>query len=192
MPEVTIKEEEILSDKHFVLKNIHFDIRRKDGEWQTQEREVFDHGNAVTVLLYNKEQRTIILIRQFRIATYVNGNASGMLIETCAGLLEENEEPGEAIIREIKEETGYEIKEVEKVFEGYSSAGSLTELLYLYIAPYTKSQQKNKGGGLAEEGEDIRVLELPFDHAVEMMQRGEIRDLKTIILLQHLLLKQIL
>lgn len=192
MPEVTIKEEEILSDKHFVLKNIHFDIRRKDGEWQTQEREVFDHGNAVTVLLYNKEQRTIILIRQFRIATYVNGNASGMLIETCAGLLEENEEPGEAIIREIKEETGYEIKEVEKVFEGYSSAGSLTELLYLYIATYTKSQQKNKGGGLAEEGEDIRVLELPFDHAVEMMQRGEIRDLKTIILLQHLLLKQIL
>ena len=192
MAEVRVNEEQIISAKHFVLKNINFDILKKDGKWQTQNREVFDHGNAVAVLLYNKEQRTVILTKQFRIATYINGNATGMLTEACAGLLEGDEDPEDAVIREIKEETGYHITHVEKVYEAYSSAGSLTELLYLYIAEYASGQQKGEGGGLAEEGEEINVLEMSFDEATDMMEKGEIRDAKTIILLQYLKLKKVL
>jgi nudix-type nucleoside diphosphatase (YffH/AdpP family) len=192
MAQVNIRDEKILSDEHFVLKRIDFDIRKKNGEWETQKREVFDHGNAVTVLLYNKEAGTVILTKQFRIATYVNGNKDGMLIETPAGLLEEGESPEEGMIREIKEETGYEIPEVQKVFEAYTSAGSLTELVYFYIAPYRKEQKVAKGGGLEEEGEELKVMELAFDKALGMIDSGEIRDVKTIMLLQYAVLKNLL
>lgn len=192
MAEVRINENKILSGDRFTLNNINFDIMKNNGKWKTQNRQVFDHGNAVTVLLYNREQRTIILTKQFRIATYINGNASGMLTETCAGLLEENENPDEAVIREVKEETGYAITEVEKVYEAYSSAGSLTELLFLYIGEYSKEQLMGNGGGLEEEGEKIEVLELPFDEAVQMMESGAIKDAKTIILLQHLKMRNLL
>jgi GDP-mannose pyrophosphatase NudK len=191
MAQVKIKEEKILSDNHYILKEVQFDIQKKNGEWETQKREVFDHGNAVTALLYNTEKQTIILTQQFRVATYLNGNGSGMLTETPAGLLEGKEPPERAIIREIEEETGYEIPEVQKVFEAYSSAGSLTELVYYYVAPYTKAQKISKGGGLEEEGEELKILEIPFAEAVEMVERGQIKDAKTILLIQYALLKNL-
>lgn len=191
MAQIRINESKVLSDEHYILKLINFDRQKKDGNWDNQKREVFDHGNAVTVLLYNKEKRTIILTRQFRIATYLNGNTSGMLTETCAGLLEENENPDDTVIREVKEETGYAITEVKRIYEAYTSAGSLTELLYLYVAPYTKEQKVEEGGGLAKEGEEIKVLEMLFDDAVQMMERGEIKDAKTIILLQYAILNKL-
>lgn len=189
MPEVRIKNTEILSNEHYVLKRVNYDIQKKDGSWENQDREVFDHGNAVTVLLYNQEARTFILTKQFRVASYINGNASGELLETCAGLLEKNENPDDAIKREIEEETGYKIESVEKVYEAYTSAGSLTELLIFYIAPYKKEQKINKGGGLEEEGEEIQVLELPFEKAFQMLDDGAIKDAKTIILLQYARIK---
>lgn len=192
MAQVKIRDEKILSDEHYILKRIDYDIQKKNGEWRTQKREVFDHGNAVTVLLYNQENKTIILTKQFRIPTYVNGNSSGMLLETPAGLLDKNESPEEAILREIKEETGYEISDVQKVYEAYSSAGSLTEKIYYYIAPYTGEQKVAEGGGLEEEGEEVKVIEMPFDEAVQKLDQGEIRDAKTIILLQYALLKNLL
>lgn len=191
MAQVKIKEEKILSDEHYVLKRIEFDIQKKNGEWETQKREVFDHGNAVTVLLYNKETGNILFTRQFRIATYVNGNKDGMLLETPAGLLEENESPEEAMLREIKEETGYEVTAVEKVFEAYTSAGSLTERVYFYIAPYSQEQKVAKGGGLEEEGEELDVIELPLSKAVQMVENGEIMDAKTILLIQYAQLKNL-
>jgi nudix-type nucleoside diphosphatase (YffH/AdpP family) len=192
MPQVRIKDEKILSDEHSVLKEIHFDIQKKNGEWETQTREVYDRGNAVTILLYNKEKSTVILTRQFRIASYVNGNSSGMLIEACAGMLEEGEKPDQAIIREVAEETGYAIKEVQKVLEVYSSPGAFIELLYYYIAPYTKEQKVSAGGGLEEEGEEVKVLEVPFREALQMIDRGEIKDAKTILLLQYMQVKNLL
>ena len=192
MAQVKIKEEKTLSDAHYVLKRIDFDIQKKNGEWESQKREVYDHGNAVTVLLYNSEKKTILLTKQFRMPTYVNGNSSGLLIETPAGLLEKNESPEQAMIREIREETGYEIKEVERVCEAYSSAGSLTEMIYYFVAPYSKEQQVGKGGGLAEEGEELTVMELPFSEAIAMVERGEIKDAKTILLIQYVQLKGLL
>jgi len=192
MAEVKLKNTEILSDAHYLLKKVSFDLKKKDGTWETQEREVYHHGNAATALLYNKAQRTIILTRQFRVPTYLNGNPTGMLLETCAGLLEEGEDPDETIIREIKEETGYAIDAVQKIYEAYTSAGSLTELLYLYIAEYKKEQKVSTGGGLPDEGEEIKIVELDFDEALQLMDSGGIKDVKTILLLQYARLKQIL
>ena len=185
MAGVKIKEEKILSQKKSVLKEIRFERQTKKGEWKEQAREVFDHGNAVSVLLYNKEAGTVVLTKQFRIATYVNGNADGMLIETPAGLLEKDEAPEAAIIREVKEETGYAITEAKKVYEFYSSAGAYTELLYLFVAPYTAAQKVAKGGGLQEESEELEVMEMPFAKALQMVDSGEIKDAKTILLLLH-------
>ena len=192
MAQVKIKHEKILSDEHFVLKRIDFDIQKKTGKWETQKREVFDHGNAVTVLLYNKETRTVILTEQFRIATYVNGNPDGMLIETPAGLLEKDEAPEKGMLREIEEETGYAVPELQKVYEAYTSAGSLAELVHFYVAPYSKEQKVAKGGGLEEEGEELKVMELPFDEALQMIENGKIRDAKTIMLLQYAQVKNLL
>lgn len=189
MAKVDITQNKVLSDKKYTLTEVHFEMEKKDGSREAQHREVFDHGNAATVLMYNKAARTIILTRQFRIATYVNGNATGMLLETPAGLLEEGEEPADTMLREIKEETGYAIEQVQKIYEAYTSAGSVTELLYLYIAEYRKDQKVEKGGGLEEEGEEITVVEMSFDEAKQMLEEGKIRDAKTILLLQYAVLK---
>jgi GDP-mannose pyrophosphatase NudK len=191
MAQVKIKKEKVLSDEHTTLKSIEFDMQKKNGEWETQTREVFDHGNAATVLLYNPDEKTVLLTKQFRIATYVNGNSTGMLIETPAGLLEEGEAPEKTMIREIKEETGYDVNEVKKVYEAYSSAGAFTELIHFYVASYRKDQKVAKGGGLEEEGEEIKVMEVPFAQAFRMMESGEIKDAKTILLLLHAKVKGI-
>ncbi|HEV7333776.1 MAG TPA: NUDIX domain-containing protein [Flavisolibacter sp.] len=185
MTQVKINGEEILSQQKTVLKKVEFSIQQKNGEWQTQEREVFDHGNAVTALLYNKEKGTVLLTKQFRVVTYLNGNASGLLLETCAGLLEEGETPEETMIREIKEETGFEVKKVEKLFEAYSSPGAYKELVHYFIAAVSDEQKTSAGGGLAEEGEDVKLVELPFTQAVQMLAKGEIKDAKTILLLLY-------
>jgi GDP-mannose pyrophosphatase NudK len=191
MAQIKIRHEKILSDEHYVLKRVEFDIQKKNGQWETQKREVYDHGNAVTVLLYNKETRNILLTKQFRIATYVNGNSGGMLLETPAGLLEGNESPEDAMLREIKEETGYAVSSVQKIFEAYTSAGSLTERVYFYVAPYSKEQKVAKGGGLEEEGEELDVIELSLDKLVQMIENGEIVDAKTILLVQYAQLKNL-
>jgi nudix-type nucleoside diphosphatase (YffH/AdpP family) len=181
---------ELLSDNWYTLNKITFEYQKKDGTWEVQNREAYDRGNGATILLYNKENRTVILTRQFRIPTYINGNASGMLIESCAGLLD-NDNAEDCIKRETEEETGYKISSIEKIFEAYMSPGSVTEIVYFFIAEYTKSMKIGKGGGVDEEQEEIEVLELKIDKAIEMIANGEIKDGKTIILLQYIQLKNI-
>jgi GDP-mannose pyrophosphatase NudK len=181
---VSIKEEQILSDKFFTLKNIRFDRTTSKGETEEQVREVYHTANGATVLLYNLDKETVILTRQFRIATVLNGNEDGMMIEACAGILEEGNAE-ENIIREIEEETGYKVDAAEKIFELYSSPGATTEKLYYFIAEYKPEQKVNEGGGLDEEQEDIEVIELPFKDAYLMMENGKISDAKTVQLLQY-------
>lgn len=183
-PAIKIKSSEILSDNWYILKKIVFDYQKKDGSWETQSREVYDRGNGATILLYNKIQKTIILIRQFRMPTFVNGNETGMVIEACAGLLEE-ENPEECIKRETEEETGYSLTQVKKVFQAYMSPGSVTEIIHFFVAEYSKDMKVSEGGGLSTEHENIDVLEIAFDQAMQMIETGEIKDAKTIMLLQY-------
>ncbi len=189
--QVNIIKTEILSDNWYVLRKITYEYIKKDGSKQVQSREAYDRGNGATILLYNKSQKTIILTRQFRLPTYVNGNADGMLIEACAGLLDQDKAE-DCIKRETEEETGYQVSEVQKIFEAYMSPGSVTEIVHFFIAAYTKEMKVNEGGGVDIEQENIEVLEYPFDKALEMIQNGEIKDGKTIMLLQYLRIHNIL
>ncbi|MDX6965637.1 GDP-mannose pyrophosphatase NudK [Enterobacter hormaechei] len=182
-PNISVIKDKILSENYFVLRNITYDLTRKNGDVIRHKREVYDRGNGATILLYNREKQSVVLIRQFRIATWVNGNADGRLIETCAGLLDDDE-PEVCIRKEAIEETGFEVGTVQKVFELFMSPGGVTELIHFFIAEYTDAQRTLRGGGVDDE--DIEVLEMPFAKAVDMVKRGEIRDGKAVILLQYL------
>lgn len=188
--EVRIINTQTLSDDWYTLKKYTFALQRQNGEWQQQNREVYDRGNGATILLYNRQQRTVILTRQFRFPVYVNGH-DGMLIEAAAGLLD-NMDPENRIKAEAEEETGFSISHVEKVFEAYMSPGSVTEKLYFYIAEYRAEDRTGAGGGIEAEGEDIEVLEMTLDEALAAIESGLIVDAKTIMLLYHVALKGIL
>ncbi len=183
-PEIKIQKTELLSNNKYLLNKVTFDYKKNDNSWITQKREVYDRGNGAAILLYNSENKNIILTRQFRLPTYLNGNKNGMLIEVCAGLLD-LDEPEQCIIRETEEETGYRITKVQKVMEAYMSPGVLTEILYLFIGEYNESMKVNDGGGLEEEQENIEVLEMKYEQAYAMIATGEITDAKTILLLQY-------
>src|SRR5450631_3346432 len=189
--QVNILQTEILSDNWYTLKKITYEYRQKDGTRHIQNREAYDRGNGATILLYNKENKTVILTKQFRLPTFINGNPTGMLIEACAGLLDKDN-PEDCIRRETEEETGYKISDVKKIFEAYMSPGSVTEVLYFFAAEYSRSMKINAGGGIDHEQEDIEVLEIPFDKAMQMIDDGQIRDAKTIMLLQYAKLKNLL
>ena len=188
---VKILDTKVLSDNWYVLRKITYEYSKKDGTKLIQSREAYDRGNGATILLYNQFQKTVILTRQFRLPTYVNGNETGMLIEACAGLLDKDNAE-DCIRRETEEETGYKITDVRKIFEAYMSPGSVTEILYFFIAEYSKEMKVTEGGGLEHEEENIEVLELGIDNAMDMIESGEIKDGKTIMLLQYIKLKGIL
>ncbi len=187
--EIKILKTEILSDNWYILKKITYEYF-KNGEWQKQTREAYDRGNGATILLYNKEQKTVILTRQFRLPSFINGNPTGMMIEACAGLLDKDNAE-DCIKRETEEETGYKIKDVRKIFEAYMSPGSVTEILYFFVAEYSASMKVHEGGGIEGEQEHIEVLEIKFDEAMQMLNDGNIKDAKTIMLLQYAKLKQL-
>lgn len=181
---VRVISSELLSDNWGELRKVKYDFKLQDGSWQQQEREVYNRGNGAVILLYNKEKGTVILTRQLRIPTWFNGNADGMMIEACAGLLDEND-PEECIKRETQEETGYKITEVKKIMEVYMSPGSVTEIIYFFTGAYSADMKISDGGGVESEHENIEVLEMPFTQAIEMIKNGEIKDAKTIMLLQY-------
>lgn len=189
-PKIRNLNVEILSNNWYTLRKATFDYQQKDGTWQTQSREAYDRGNGAAILLYNNQSKTVILTQQFRMPTYLNGNETGMMIEVCAGLLDaDNAE--DCIRKETQEETGYVITDVEKVFEVYMSPGSVTEILYFFVATYNKNQQITEGGGVEDE-EDIDVLELDFKDALNRIKTGDIKDAKTIMLLQYAQINQLI
>lgn len=181
---VKIQKREILSDNWYVLNKVTYDYQKNNGAWESQVREAYDRGNGATILLYNQDSKTVILTRQFRLPTYINGNEDGLLIEACAGLLDKDN-PEDCIRKETEEETGYRIGKVTKIFESYMSPGSVTEILYFFIAEYDQAMKVSEGGGLMEEQENIEVLEIKFEEAYNMIHTGTIKDAKTIMLLQY-------
>ncbi|WP_031362115.1 NUDIX domain-containing protein [Caballeronia sordidicola] len=187
---VRIIDTTVLSNDWYVLKKTTFDFLRRDGVWQRQSRETYDRGNGATILLFNRDRRTVVLTRQFRLPAFVNGH-DGMMIEAAAGLLD-NATPEERIRAEAEEETGYRVDNVQKVFEAYMSPGSVTEKLHFFIAEYDASTRVGHGGGVEAEGEDLEVIELTLDDALNAVRRGEIVDAKTIMLLQFVALNPVL
>jgi nudix-type nucleoside diphosphatase (YffH/AdpP family) len=182
-PDVRVTDIEVVARAWHVLRRTTFEYRRADGRVTTEQRETYDRGNGATILLHDVERRTVLLSRQFRYPVYANHHPDGMLIETAAGLLD-GQDPATAIRREAAEELGVEVGDVEHVFDVYMSPGSVTERIHFFAAPYTPLSRTGEGGGLAEDGEDIEVLELPFDTTLAMIESGEIADAKTIMLLQ--------
>ena len=178
-------ETQILSDNWYTLKKVTYEAEKEGGEKEEVVREVYQTKDAATVLLYNLKRETVILTNQFRLPSYLNKNATGMLLEACAGIVEKNENPDEGILREIAEETGFEVQQAVKLFELYSTAGSVTEILHYYGAEYSPKDKTGEGGGLEEEHEDIEVVEMLFDDAYSKIKSGEIKDAKTVILLQY-------
>jgi nudix-type nucleoside diphosphatase (YffH/AdpP family) len=180
---IRVKNVRLLSDNHYTLKTTTFEWRRNNGAWQTQHRETYDRGNGATLLPYNLKQRTVVLVRQFRYPAYVNGH-DDLMIEAIAGLLDD-EEPEVRIRAEAEEESGYRLHDVCKIFEAFMSPGSVTEKLHFFVAEYEPGMRVSDGGGNADEGEDIEVLELAIDEALAMIANGRIVDAKTIMLLQY-------
>lgn len=183
-PKVRNIRTELLSDNWYILNKITFDYMGDNGKWQTQIRESYDRGNGAAVLLYNKEKNSIILTRQFRMPSYLNGNESGMSVEVCAGLLD-GDDPETCVIKEAEEESGYRVSNVQQVLQAYMSPGAVTEIVYMFIAEYSDKMKVSEGGGLAEEHEYIEVLEVSFQEGLNMVKTGEICDAKTIMLLQY-------
>lgn len=180
-----IIKNELLSDDYYTLSKVTYKHLDSNGVWGISSRESYEKGNGATILLYNLKTQKIVLTKQLRIPTYFNGNKDGMLIEACAGGVEDNEDPKDTIIRETQEETGYKVKNVKRIFDAYMSPGSVTEILYFFIAEYSENMKVSDGGGLKEELENIEVMELNFKDAFNMIETGEIKDAKTIMFLLH-------
>ena len=190
-PKVKIKKIINLSNDWYKLDKVNFDYQLINGKWQNQNRESYNRGNGACILLYNSKENTVVLTKQFRMPSYLNGNNDGMMIEVCAGLLDEDD-PISCIIKEAEEETGYKINDPVKVLEVYSSPGAVTETIHYFISEYDKSMRVSEGGGKEEETEEIEVLELDFNKALTMIDSGIIKDAKTILLLQYARLHNLL
>ncbi len=185
---VKLLDVQVLSDNWYVLRKVTCSLRRRDGQWQTMSREAYDRGNGAALLLFDPRRSTVVLTRQFRLPAFLNGCADGLLIETCAGLLD-GDDPETCIRREAEEETGYRVRQPRKVFEAYMSPGSVTEKLHFFIAEYDPGDRIRSGVGLEGEGEDIEVIEMPLADALAGIANGTIQDGKTIMLLQHVALE---
>lgn len=175
----------VLSKAWAKLYRIDYDFQFKTGEWKSVSRECYDRGHGAAILLYNSQKGTVILTKQFRMPIYESNSTEAMSIEVCAGAIDNNDKPLETILRETEEEVGYKLNDAKQVLSAYTSPGALTEKLYLFVAEYNDTMKLNEGGGLDTENEEIEVLEMQFSKALELINNAEIRDAKTIMLLQY-------
>jgi nudix-type nucleoside diphosphatase (YffH/AdpP family) len=185
---IRIRSVEVLSDEWAVLKKTVFDYRRSDGTWETQTRQTYDRGDGAVILPYDRERQTLLMVRQFRYPAYVTGHPEP-LIEACAGLLDEDD-PETCIRREAEEELGYRLRDVRRLYAPYMSPGSVTERLWFFVADYRPADRISEGGGSADEGEDIEVMEVTLDKSLAMIESGDIIDAKTILLVLHVALER--
>lgn len=185
MATIQILDRKTLSDKKYPLQYISFEKPDADGVFHNQAKEVYFRPDTVAVLLIDEKRQKVLLAKQFRLPAFLNGSESGYLVEACAGIIDEGETPEDTVHREVGEELGHQVHNLERVAGAYSSSGGLTEFVYYFIAGYDQNSRTGEGGGLKEEGESIEPVELSFEDAREKLKQGEFRDAKTIILLQH-------
>ncbi len=179
----------VLADEWGTLTRYKIEYRRKDGSWQEQTREAYDRGHGAVCLLHNPDTGCVLLTRQFRLPAWLGG-AEPLLIEAPAGLLE-GAQPKERMRAELIEETGFEVSELEHLFDLYTSPGAITEYLAFFTGAYHLNDQVSEGGGAVDEGEDIEVMHVPLKDALGMIRSGDIQDAKTVILLQEFALRQV-
>ncbi|HVV66014.1 MAG TPA: NUDIX domain-containing protein [Rhizomicrobium sp.] len=179
---VRIRDERVLSKKRYKLSEFDFDYRRRDGTWQRLNREVFDRRHAAAVLPIDRARGAVLLVGQFRLPAFLTGYRRP-LIEVIAGSLD-GDDPQTCARREAMEEAGVRIENPREVFHCFTSPGAVTERMHLFVADYSAASRTGDGGGLRHEGEDIEVMELPLDRALDMVEAGDICDAKTILLLQ--------
>ncbi len=181
---IRIRARHTLSDKRFRLETVTFDQSAADGTTETLHREVYHSGVGAAVLPVNRDAGTVLLVRQLRIPALLQGGEA-TLLEACAGMVDDGDEPADTVRKEAEQEMGYRLHDVRRVCTVYTSPGACTELLHLFSARFSPADRTGAGGGLPAEGERIALLEVPLDQALDMVERGEIRDAKTVILLQH-------
>lgn len=179
--------DDLLSDDWGKLSRYTY-RENQSGVWRQQVREAYDRGHGVCALLHNRETDTVLLTRQFRLPIFLAGD-DGPLIEAPAGLLE-GADPGQRIAMEVEEETGFRVSGLQFLYDLYMSPGSVTERLGFYIGTYSAGDRVGAGGGVADEGESIEVIEMPLSEALAAVGKGEMKDAKTVVLLQHLALEQ--
>ena len=187
-PRVRIISQEVVAKLWSTLTKYVVEYTDRNGKRARLVREVNDHGMAAAVLAYDPKRKTVLLVKQFRFGAAVAGYADDM-IEVCAGLLD-GDTPEVCALKEAREELGANIRNLQHAMDVYVSPGALTERLSLFMGEYSPEDRFASGGGLEHEGEDIEVFETSFDEAYSMIAQGRIVDAKTIILLQHLKLKQ--
>ncbi|MDF3078307.1 MAG: nucleoside diphosphate pyrophosphatase [Sphingobacteriaceae bacterium] len=191
MADIEILKTEVFPNTKYKLEKIEARYTGQDGQPVTVNSEVYHRPTGSTILLYDEERKKVLLTKQVRMPTVRNGNPGGDLVEACAGIIDEGERPEQAIIREVEEETGYRISEIRKIYEAYGSPGGITEIIHYFTGKYSPDLKVNEGGGV-DKGEDVMLVEWSFDEARAKLNNGEIRDTKTIVLLQYALLNGII
>jgi len=189
MSSILIKKRTVLSDDTHLLERIDFEKRNRHDEPEMQHREIYFRPDAVSVLLADHRQRSFLLTRQFRLPVYLHEDGDGYLLEACAGVMDDGETPEETVIRETLEETGYHPLNLLKIGCTYVSPAFCMERIHLFLAGIDLQDKKQAGGGVAAEGEEIEPVVISYEKAKQMLQAGEIRDVKTMALLQHFLLR---
>jgi nudix-type nucleoside diphosphatase (YffH/AdpP family) len=181
---VRIKEIQTLAQAKGKLMSVTFEQRRRNGVWQQRKREIYDNGNSAVILPYDADRGTVLLTRQLRLPIYLQDGAASS-VEACAGKLD-GEKAEKRIMKEMEEELGYQIEKVERLFELYASPAAIMEKIEYFTCAYSPADKVSEGGGLAEEGEDIEVVETTLEQAAAMVAAGEIIDVKTVVLIQYL------
>jgi nudix-type nucleoside diphosphatase (YffH/AdpP family) len=181
---VRIKDMQTLADQKGKLTSVTFEQRMRNGDWRQRKREIYDNGNSAVILPYNAQRQTVLLTRQLRLPMYLQDGLESS-VEACAGKLD-GEKAETRIIKEMEEELGYRIGTVERLFELYVSPAAVMEKIEYFTCAYSPADKVSEGGGLAEEGEDIEVIEATLEEAAAMIAAGEIIDAKTVVLVQFL------
>jgi GDP-mannose pyrophosphatase NudK len=166
------------------LVSVNYEQRRRDGEQQSRTREIYDNGNSAVILPYDPDRKTVLLTRQLRLPVFLQDGKARPL-EACAGKLD-GEEADRRIVKEMQEELGYKVSDVERLFELYVSPAAIMEKIVFFTCIYSPADRISDGGGLKEEGEDIEVVETSLEEAAAMISTGEIIDAKTVVLIQYL------
>lgn len=191
MADIEILKTEVFPNTKYKLERIEARYTGQNGQVVNVKSEVYHRPTGSTILLYDEERKTVLLTKQVRMPTVRNGNPGGELVEACAGIMDKGELPEQAIVREVEEETGYRISEIKKIYEAYGSPGGITEIIHYFLGKYSPDMKVNEGGG-TDKGEDVRLIEWTFDEARQKLNSGEVRDTKTIVLLQYALLNGII